>query len=148
MKRTLTLLLWGLTPFATGYALDLLLYIPIHVPQLLISLILLLLWGFLNFKDYRPNENVLKNTMLIHIPAFVVLLLLLYQELYMGHYWLNLIGSLTQMFYLSFVTLGAIIIAPFMNIIVIWPVYILEFIIVFIVGLIGGALGKRQKGIS
>lgn len=109
MKKT-WLILIGLLPFLVGYIQDHLMltaFYTLRVPYGLISFLYLGLWCLLGFLVYPVLSSVKQAVVLTHIPAFAVLLLVLFQEIVLGHYWLNPIGSVTQMFYLPLISLVA-----------------------------------------
>ncbi|HBG39752.1 MAG TPA: hypothetical protein DDW58_11060, partial [Clostridiaceae bacterium] len=76
-----------------------------------------------------------------NLPAFLVLLLNLYQEIILGQYWLNIFGAATQFYYLPLVNLSA----PFTfwshDF---WTVYIIEFLLMFASYYAGAYLKKRS----
>lgn len=108
MKKQITLILIGLLPFLGYFQNFLMMSVPLfqqRISLLLISLVVLVFW-FCICRFYRKFFNSkIEIIMLINAPAFIVLLLLLFQEFISG-YWSNWAGILTQSFYLPILQLS------------------------------------------
>ena len=143
MKRYGKLCAMGLIPLLAGYFLSYAVqFLP--VPLFQFNLIFLFLWGLLSYKIQPPDANVLKNQLILHFPALIALILLLYQVLLRGAYWLNVIGLSTQMFFLPVLSLGVSVVNPFVSGAAPWPGYVAGFILMVLAGLIGGILKSKR----
>jgi hypothetical protein len=81
----------GLLPFVFGTILNYLiafLLINAALPYGLIGLAFLALWAWIGYRLYPITGSMLETTLLAHLPAIVALLLVLYQELVLGRYWM------------------------------------------------------------
>ena len=105
MKKKLLILLLGCTPFLIGRLQDWMM-MNFFPPLLLISFLMLLLWGVFSHLSLRMMEGKKQSLLLLNTPAVIVLILILVQEWIFGAYWLNFIGVYTQMFYLPLISLG------------------------------------------
>ena len=77
-------------------------------PYFLISIAVIVVWfvfGMISVLLVSPKKEAL---LLLNASAFLVLLLIFFQELVLGHMWLNQIGLATQMFYLPLVNFGSV----------------------------------------
>ncbi len=109
MKKLL-LIGTGFLPFVMGFALHLFITgCPVGLSLFFsaINIATLLLWGAAGFFLRYHTASALKATALAHLPALAVLLLILVQELILGHYWMNFLGLATQVFFLPLVYLPA-----------------------------------------
>ncbi len=98
----------GLFPFAMGVALDAFITgCPVGLSFFFafINLAVLALWGAAGFLLRRHAATTREAVALAHLPAAVMLLLILVQELALGHYRLNWVGLATQLFYLPLIHL-------------------------------------------
>jgi len=73
-----------------------------------ISIAVLVVWFIFGMISVLLVSSKKEALLLLNAPAFLVLLLIFFQELILGHMWLNQIGIATQMFYLPLVLLGSI----------------------------------------
>ncbi len=142
MKKLL-LLLVGFIPFAVGYGLNALMlgaYYDTALPYGWIGAGMLVVWFGLGMLARSFGGTVFKSAMIAHIPALIVLMLLLYQEWILGQYWLNAIGMATQLFFLPLVYLSGIVtfFSPTMP-----AVYVTVFLFLFIAFWLGGRLRTR-----
>ena len=144
MGRPFCLLALGLLPFAAGYLLDAAIFV-LPVPLILVGIVALLLWGALGVRLGRRGGHPLGNTLLLHLPALVVLLLLLYQELVRQAYWESMLGYATQMFYLPVLAIGTRMVAPFLSVITVWPGCIAGAALMLLVHLGGELVGHKLK---
>lgn len=102
------LIVLGALPLPLGYLMswmitqnpDLLL------PYTLISVGFLLLWGVISFVARSFVKDGKRVVLFLHLFPFLDLLLLGIQELILRAYWWNMVGSLSQFFYLPLLGLG------------------------------------------
>ena len=106
MKRKFLILLLGCTPFLIGRVQDWLMMNLLGVPLMLISVLMLLFWGYLSHVSLRMSNYDWKALLLLNVPAAIDLLLVLIQEWGFGAYWMNRIGGYSQLFYLPLLSLG------------------------------------------
>lgn len=106
MKRKFLILLLGCTPFLIGRIQDWLMMNLLGVPLMLISVLMLLFWGYLSHVSLRMSNYDWKALLLLNAPAAIDLLLVLIQEWGFGAYWMNRIGGYSQLFYLPHLSLG------------------------------------------
>ena len=108
MKKWI-LFLVGFIPFPMGYALNHLAtttYYDVALPYGEIGLISLAAWFLLGIlmRNFANTEK--QATIIANFPAFVVLILILFQERILGHYWFNQIGRATQLYYLPLINVA------------------------------------------
>lgn len=150
MSNTAKLLGVGILPLAVGFAFNyLILYLPLPGFLLLpIELALLVLLGCLAFKLSTPEKNPFAQSLMLCAFGLLMLALVLYQELVLGQYWGNLVGFGTQMYFLPLLTLAAQITVPvmrsFMEVIRVWPAYIVVWILMFAASCVGCFLKRRR----
>ncbi len=150
MSNTAKLLGAGVLPLAVGFAFNyLILYLPLPGFLLLpIELALLVLWGYLAFKLSTPEKNPFAQSLMLCVFGLLMLALVLYQELCLGRYFANIVGFGTQMYFLPLLTLAAQITVPvmrsFMEVIRVWPAYIVVWILMFAASCAGCFLKRRR----
>lgn len=135
----------GLLPFLAGYMLETLALAQpdAMLPYKLIALICLLLWALAGWA-LCGKAPISKVSAAVHGPAFLVLALLICQELISGHYWHNALGILTQLYYLPVLALTHMLTAWTH---VLWPAYMSAFLLMYAAFYAGGCWRKRrQKG--
>jgi hypothetical protein len=138
------LVLIGLLPLLFGIAQNhamMTVFYSVRAPYITISLVYLALWGLVGFLAYPLVRSVKLVSVLAHIPALGVLLLLLFQEIVLGHYWMNNIGLGTQLFYLPLISLAGRItfFTPHMSV-----MYIVAFILMCGAFFLGGHIRKKR----
>ena len=152
MSKTAKLLLAGILPLALGFAYN---YLIMLVPLpgfilILLNLAFIVLWGYLAYALSSSDKNPVVQSALLCAFGLLMLAMVLYQELSMGQYWPNLIGSGTQMYFLPFLSAASTVFSPLASIVAagspirIWPLYICVLLLMFIVSGIG-CLMKRRK---
>ena len=146
MKRYVLLLALGLVPFCVGFIGDLLIRIlPVGgVLALLISLILLILWGYLAFRFSDDKRNAVLQALSLSAVGILMFVLILAQELSLGHYWLNIIGYASQIFFLPVLTVASGIVFSFSKSASMVPVYSVAICLMIAAALIG-CLVKRKR---
>ena len=109
MKR-IALLLMGFFPLLLiGYGLNHLIMTALYynaVVYLLIGIAVLAVWFAFGMLSAKLTGSKKEAVLLLNAPAFLVLLLILVQELILRAYWMNIIGVATQMFYLPLLPLS------------------------------------------
>ena len=143
MKKIFLLLL-GLIPFGLGFLLDSLMthFSDVLFPYAAIGVCFLIFWGAIGFFMYRLGEPLKVSLIFAQLPAFLTLLLNLFQEIVLVRYWGNLLGAATQLYFL-----------PVLNISFsltfwadrVWPAYIAAFLLMCAVYYLGFRLGERHS---
>lgn len=144
MAKTVRLICVGILPLLAGFLLNWILSVfPIHgFVAGMVSVLLLIGWGYLACKLSDPDRSLLVQSVLMCAFGLVMLLLVLYQEIVLKAYWGNTFGSATQMFFLPWLTLASSVISPFVS--RVWPMYVLIWFGLFAASCAGCSL-KRQK---
>lgn len=143
-KKKWQLFALGFVPLVVGYIIDLLIMRTSFAPGHLLELSFLLLWGGLNFRIFTKPDRPLANIALLHLPLFLALLLVLIQELVVGHYWINLAGIASQYFYLPVLIPASSILSALTGTAYTWLACGLEFIMLLLAGILGVGLKLRQ----
>ena len=114
MKNSLKLLPAGLIPFALGYAFNyLILRFPLFVRFIFpLSLLCTVLWGRLSYTLSNPRESPFPQALSMCSPGLFVLALLLFQALVLKRYWMNAIGSWSQLYFLPFLNISSSLLSP------------------------------------
>ena len=143
MKNHFLALCAGLLPLGAGYALHtLMLALPsTAMPYRVIALVCLLLWALAGYW-LCGSLPVGQMSAVSHGPAFLVLALLFFQELILGHYWSNIWGLLTQLYYLPVLELAAGITIWSQRL---WPVYLTAFLLMYAAFYAGGCWRQRRQ---
>lgn len=128
MKKIILFLL-GLVPFGLSFLMDswIMSNQDSMLPLKFIGILFIGLWIFIGFKTSEFAETPLQSSMIVNTPAFLVLLLLLYQEIIQGYYWTNsFIGISSQFYFLPLVNISALFTrwTPFL-----WVTYIVAFLL-------------------
>ena len=106
MKRVVLLLI-GFFSMPLGFLLNhIMMNVSFNLPLLLISIAMLAIWFLISMVSVKFIFTKKETILLLNAPAFLVLILNLFQEYVLGHYWMNLAGVATQFFYLPFLGLG------------------------------------------
>ncbi|MDD3705069.1 MAG: hypothetical protein PHC45_03250 [Clostridiaceae bacterium] len=141
--RRFKLFLIGLIPFILGFIMNaIMMQNPnFNLPYKLIGVLSLVIWGFIGFKTCEFGKTSVESAMIVNLPAFLVLLLNLFQEIILGQYWFNIVGISTQFFYLPLINLSFSFTfwSPYL-----WTVYIVGFLLMFASYYIGAYLKKRS----
>ena len=139
MKK-LWLVILGVIPLAVGFVMNWLMmtFSQTVFPYLLISIAFLSFWTWLGFNSYKFNKE--GNTIyFLHLPAFLALVLNLYQEVVLGHYFGNLLGICTQFFFLPVLNLSYLLTFWSSRL---WSAYIAGFLLMCLTYFIGYKLKK------
>lgn len=108
MKK-LMLLFIGLIPLPLGYIMNYLMmkvYYDRVLPYGAIGIIFLIAWFGLGLTTCHFTDSDKEAVVIVHMLAFVDLLLVIFQEVILKHYWFNQIGIATQLFYLPLVNIA------------------------------------------
>lgn len=138
MKRLLPLL-YGFIPLVLGAGLNfIMMEFDVFPPLRLIGLLFLLLWGFLAYQNSQSRPAV----GLMMVFPLIDLLLLFYQEGVLHAYWPNLVGQLSQYFYLHTLSLGYALTFWSSSV---FSAYVGAFCLMFCSASIGYLLGRRRN---
>ncbi|HBK84540.1 MAG TPA: hypothetical protein DDZ53_00755 [Firmicutes bacterium] len=141
MKR-LTLLAIGLIPLPLGYILRYLImtiYRDRALPAGIIGVAFLLLWFCLGLLTKHMTDSDKEAMVTVHAFAFLDLLLVLFQEHILRRYWLNIIGALSQFFFLPLINIASRL--TFFAYRLSWT-YITAFALMYVVFYLGRSVGK------
>lgn len=147
--RTLLRILLGCVPLVLGYAVDQSL-LAFDLPLLTASLIFLGAWGALSFLLCRSRSSAFVSACVVQLPALIVLLLTLYQELARGAYFSALFVRLPQWFFLPVLPVAGKIctsapqLAGALTASRLWPAYVIGFFLMLVVSWAGGKLKPRR----
>ena len=151
MRSEFKLALVGIAPLAAGYLLNFIWTLADTISGiaiLLMGVVFLALWGYAAYKLSSKEEKILPQVLsMCAIPA-LMLLLVLYQEIVREAYWGNIIGSLTQLYFLPWLTLASLFYLPIellVDVVRVWPGYIIVFILLSAVSFWG--IYKKKKSI-
>lgn len=111
MKKVILFIL-GLTPFVLGFLMNSWLMKNQNsvLPFKLIGIIFLLYWVLVGFTTCKFGKTPLKSAIIANLPAFLMLLLILFQEIVLRRYWANMFGIVTQFYYLPLVNISSSIV--------------------------------------
>lgn len=143
MRRAVKLFCMGVLPLPIGFLLNY--YILLGLPLYGFSLIgaaLLAAWGYMAFRVSDAGKSPMVQAFLLSAFGLLMLVLAVYQELVLGHYWPNRIGSGTQMYFLPFLSLALSVMGRFFS--RIWPGYIAVWLAIFFASW-AGCRAKRGK---
>ena len=126
MKTTLIQLGIGLLPVLLGFVPG---WYALPVPFFLISLLFLALWVWLCFRFCAPTRPVFLQILRVCLPGFMVLGLVLLQELVPSLSLPGILISTSQFFFLSGIALAGRILTPFLQTITAWPYYVLYYLL-------------------
>jgi len=79
---------------------------------------------------------------MMQVPAFAVLLLVIYQVYVQGEFWPNAVGMMTQLYYLPVMALVARIARLFFDAIGLGLIFSVGFAVMLVASLVGGAMAK------
>lgn len=83
------------------------------LPFKLIGLLFLAFWVTVGFMSYKFEITLLKSSVVAHLPALLMLLFIMYQEIILGQYWSNLFGTATQFYYLPLINVSSSLVGVF-----------------------------------
>lgn len=142
MKKALIFIL-GWTPLLAGTVMNEMIMADLGIlpPFLAVAVGTLLVWALFGALTVVLKEKR-SSLLLLDLPAAIVLLLVLYQELAMQQYWGNAVGMGTQLFYLPVLGVGFRLTAGITH--TMSPVYVLSFLLLCAASLLGRLLGERR----
>ena len=153
MKR-LVLIVIGLIPLPLGYLLNHLMmtvwYSSIP-PMFLLCIAMYVIWFLISMISTRFFKKNIELIILLNAPAFIIMLLNLFQEYIIGHYWMNFVGASTQFFFLPFIKLAFTLTSGISSLLanVVYTTtfaYIAAFVCLILVTYIGCKVGERLDG--
>lgn len=111
MMKNLKLVLVGIIPIIFGYILNdfILEYSLYGTSTNLIGVVFLLFWGLLSYFLGSKDKPALSQAFSLCFIGLIMLVLMLFQEIVMGQYWINYLGLTTQMYYLPTISLGSML---------------------------------------
>jgi len=140
----LILILSGLLPFAAGsiqngYMLAHPDSLPPYAP---IAFCALLIWGCIAFSLHKRGRRTAQTVICLHLIAALDLLLIGIQECILHAFWMNAVGSWSQLFYLPVLHFGFRL-TPWSH--SLFPAYAASFLLMVGIALIGCKLKERIK---
>lgn len=148
--RTFLRLLLGFVPLALGYAMDQAL-LTFELPLVTVSLIFLGAWGVLSFLLCRSRSSAFVSACVVQLPSLLALLLILYQELVQGFYFMSPLGTFPQLFFLPVIPAASRICdsaPPLVGVLAeqrIWPAYVIGFFLMLVISWAGGKLKPKRN---
>ncbi len=146
----LKLFLFSISPFVIGYLLNYLItklnWYGIKI--FIFSIIFVLYWYFIGYKSYYYVKNIKQSILIGNSFAIVSIILVLIQEIILKRYMLNIIGFLSQMYYLPVIGLISVILRKilfFVSIQYMWYTYILSFALMIFIYYRGYIKNKIQQ---
>ena len=108
MKK-LVLFLIGFIPFVLGFLMNSWLMQNQNsvLPFKLIGILFLIFWVLVGFITCKFGKTPLKSAVIINLPAFLTLLIIIYQDIVLEQYWSNIVGSATQFYYLPLINISS-----------------------------------------
>lgn len=76
------------------------------LPFKLIGFLFLTFWVIVGFIGFKFEKTLLKSVVIAHLPALLILLLIMFQEIILGQLWSNLFGLATQLYYLPLINIS------------------------------------------
>lgn len=146
MKKIIVIL-FGCVPFLIGGLLNwgMIIYMTrVRFPYIVFGVMMLLLWTFAAYVLCKKAKKPLETLILFNLPAFIVLALIMVQELILGSYWLNFFGLLTQVFYLPIISIASRIAGMTLKTITMTPVYSISFVLMAGVASLGCWLSRKK----
>jgi|SRR5699024_8945331 len=141
------LFLIGLTPFLLGFLMNIWVMLDGVLPFKLIGILFLVFWATIGFISYKFEKALLKSAVIVHSPAFLMLLFMMYQEIILGQFWMNIFGSATQFFYLPLmnisVAIGGILSSLTPWAMKLWLISLIAFLLMLGSFYVGQHLNKR-----
>ena len=144
------LFLLGSIPFVFGFLMNswLVQNQDSVLPFRLIGFIFLAFWVTVGFISYKFEKTLLKSAVIAHLPALLILLLIMYQEIILGQYWSNSFGVATQYYYLPLISISSPIVGLFSSLtswaIHYWLTCLVVFLLMFAFYYLGGYLKKHR----
>lgn len=146
MKK-LILFIIGFTPFLIGFGMNLMILntnsndLSLGIDT--INLVFLIYWGVLGYFFSGFTRSKLYTLIIFNFPAFLALLLNLFQELINKQYWTNYLGIATQIFYMPTMRISFYILPGIIS--HMWQIYIVSFLLMIIVFYVGCVIKDKKK---
>lgn len=144
MKKA-SLFLLGLTPLILGFLMNSWVMKDQNsvLPSKLIGIIFLLYWVLVGFGTSTVEKTILKSAAITNLPAFLMLLLALFQEIVLRKYWANIFGLIPQFYFLPLVNISSTILGLF------FPIHfsaldLISFLLMFGAYYLGGKLRNQR----
>ena len=138
------LVLAGLLPVTVGLLLNglIIAFMDVRLLYGLTGILFLLAWAWLGWRLCAGKRGVLAAAALAHLPTLLALLLVCYQTLVHGGFWMNFLGLLTQVAFLpaSYLAARCLFWMPSIGM---PAMCIVSFILYYAVFCVGGLLRKR-----
>jgi len=148
MKR-LILIVLGLVPLLVfGFSLNHLImsvFFDVIPPFMLIGVTVLVVWFGFGLVSVKLEGSRKAAIVLLNAPAFVILILILLQELVFRSFWLNIVGFGTQMFYLPLIGLGSGLSAVLPGITTFSLICSIAFVLLLLSSFLGRTSAERMK---
>ena len=146
----MTLFLVGLIPLVLGFIMNswILENQDSVLPFKLIGFIFLAFWVIVGFIGFKFEKTLLKSVVIAHLPALLMLLLIMYQEIILGQLWSNLFGSATQFYYLPLINISASVVGIFSFLLSgmtgVWSVCLIALLLMFTAYYLGYYFNKYR----
>lgn len=144
--KGMILFLLGLIPFVLGFLMNSWLMQNQNsvLPSNIIGIIFLIFWVLVGFITCKHGKKRLTSTITINLTAFLILLLIMYQEAILDRYWSNIFGWSTQIYYLALINISSFLLGIFLpsTTVGIWPESLIAFLLMFASYYIGCYLNK------
>ncbi|MDF2485652.1 MAG: hypothetical protein K0R46_1820 [Herbinix sp.] len=144
MKKVFVLIT-GFTPFLIGYGLNLIVLksgSEVAFVFDIYTIMFFLFWGLMGFVFSKFTSSNVYTLVICHLPALLVLLLILIQELINKQYWHNYLGVVTQFFYLPTIRISFKI-TGLLSMHKMWETYIISFLLMIAVFYLGGFIRNK-----
>jgi len=123
------------------------------LPYKLISLFFLAFWVIVGFTSSKFAKNLLRSSLIVNLPAFLMFLLNMYQQIVVGQYWPGAIGDLSQFYFLPLTNISGSVIEVFMFFTLFftnqvqtsssWILFLTSFLLMVISYYLGGYLRRK-----
>ena len=145
MKRIVKLILIGTLPMWIGIVLNSILTVA-SMPIFIVSTFFMGAWVYLSYKCTIGWQDLLPQALWLNLFGFVMLLLVLFQELILGSYWMNYLGMATQLYFLPGLAFVSVLIGRHMPVITTVTMYAAEVVVLFLLSLLGCWLKSKKRG--
>ena len=134
----------GFIPLLLGYIMNYLMmtvYYDKLLPYGAIGIIFLIAWFGLGLITYHFANSNIEAMVIAHLFGFIDLILIIFQEVILKHYWSNQIGIITQFFYLPLINIAGRFV--FLSTRVYW-IYVVAFVLMCIAFYLGRLVRKKR----
>ncbi|WP_207644245.1 hypothetical protein, partial [Abyssisolibacter fermentans] len=93
----------GASPFALGFLLDFVMrkFDWYGITILIISILFFIYWFFMGYISINYTKSVLESILIGNSFAFISIIIIIFQMIFLGRFMFNIFGILPQMFYLN-----------------------------------------------